>query len=107
MVDDGIQMEREPMVSEEENKNELHNTNESQRREQHHINPEGGKQPRKYLGVWHVPINNGKEKTKVLKEKVKKWAKVYSKTKWAKTRAMEAVNMRIMKGIESHWWQPH
>ena len=52
------------------------------------------------LGVLQAPINDGKEQTKALTEKVTKWAKVFQEAKWKKSNAMRAVNTRIMKGIE-------
>ena len=56
--------------------------------------------PEEILGVWQAPINDGKKQMEVLKGKVVQWVKVFKEAKWAKTRAIQAVNTRIMKGIE-------
>ena len=50
--------------------------------------------------MWQAPINNRKKQTQVLKQKVAMWAKVYQQSKWAKTRAVQVVSTRIMKGVE-------
>ena len=52
------------------------------------------------LGVWQAPINDGKKQTEELRGKVSGWSKVFQDARWAKTRAMQALNTRIMKAIK-------